>query len=80
MAVLKTIVPFTKLPLLGLTTGDATALLVKATLGIKKPLVVEVISIAPSGDVVPIPTCANRLILPTKNNIINIIFLIIIEF
>ena len=52
-AVLKTSSPST-----GVITGAESVSKVNTTRGISKPSVVETISNAASGDVVPIPTCA----------------------
>jgi len=75
---LKTIVPFAGAkPVMGLTIGAAKALLVKETRGTKIPLVVEVMSSAPAGAVVPIPTCAKDVAAQAKKEIKIILFMIV---
>lgn len=56
VAVFQTIVPETNAPVCGFSTGAATVVEVNATLGGIKPYIVELISNAPVGVVVPIPT------------------------
>jgi hypothetical protein len=78
VAMLKTMVPFAGAkPVTGLTTGAAVALLVKETRGTKIPLVVEVMSSAPAGAVVPIPTCAKDDAAQAKKEIKIILFMIV---
>lgn len=69
VAVFQTVVPATSAPPCGLTTGAATFVAVKDTLGGIKPLVVELTSNAPAGVVVPTPTCATILRLISRVNV-----------